>query len=44
MSLFIGRLPLDDFDARNLKEMFEVYGKIADYNMKYGTQYGMSFL
>lgn len=40
-SLFIGRLPRDDFDDRDLEELFYGFGKITNCKVKQGTRFGI---
>ncbi|KAI9267127.1 hypothetical protein EDC94DRAFT_602359 [Helicostylum pulchrum] len=43
-SLFIGRLPRDDFDDRDLEELFYGFGKITNCKVKQGTRFGFGFV
>lgn len=39
-SIFIGRLPLYNFDDRDLEGLFDKFGKITDIKMKRGLNFG----
>lgn len=40
MSLFVGRLPVRNFDDRDLEDIFYKYGKIIKCKLKRGSRFG----
>ncbi|KAG2235148.1 hypothetical protein INT48_006529 [Thamnidium elegans] len=43
-SLFVGRLPKDDFDDRDLEDLFYGLGRITNCKVKQGTRFGFGFV